>query len=71
MADSQMANMNDPMIQFIESVTEELTAQAKEMLHLKKQMAQMEDKVAYQQEALEALPCKYCAAAESGEIGGI
>jgi cell division septum initiation protein DivIVA len=63
MADSQVANMSDPMVQFIASVTEELTAQAQEMLQLKKQMAQMEDKVACQEEALESLPRKYCVAA--------
>jgi hypothetical protein len=59
MADSQIANMSDPMIQFIASVTTELTAQAKEVLQLKKQMAQLEDKVACQEEALQALPSKW------------
>jgi hypothetical protein len=41
------------------SVTEELTAQAKETLQLTKKLAQLEKQVASQQEALEALPTQW------------
>jgi uncharacterized coiled-coil protein SlyX len=71
MANSQIAKKSDPLIQFIASVTEGLTAQAKEMLQLKKQMAQLEAQVACQEEALDALPSKYCVAAGRGENGDI
>lgn len=60
MADSGIVSMSDPMIWFIASVTEDLTAQARKMLQLEEQVAQLQGKMASQQEALEALPSKCC-----------